>query len=108
MKFVPSLPPPGAPAVRDRVTVYGPASVKAAKAVQSRTLPPLVVVPHERSEPQGGEAERQRERNPLGERRTYCRRLRRQPVLAELRAGLERRHRKQRAEDPTDHIDIEA
>jgi hypothetical protein len=89
------------------MTVYGLTSVKAAKIVQPRTLQPLVTPPHERSEPQG-EAERWHERNPQGERRTYCRRSRHLPVLAELRSGLERRRHNQRAEDPTEHVDIEA
>jgi len=107
MKYVPSLPPPGVPAVRDRVTVYGLAAARAVRPVQPRTLPSLVVQPHEYRE-QEEEAAQRRERNPQGERRTYCRRLRRQPVLAELRAGLERRRHNQRAADPTEHVDIEA
>lgn len=108
MQYVPSIPPPGAPAAGDRMKVYGLTAVKAAKPVQPRTLPPLVTPPHERNEPLGEEAERRHERHPQGERRIYCRRSRHQPVLVELRSGLERRHHNQRAEDPTEHIDIEA
>jgi hypothetical protein len=88
------------------MTVYGLARVKAPRAVQSRTLPPVVTPPPEHREPQG-EEERRRERNWQGERRTYCRRSRHLPVLAELRSGLERRHHNQRAGDPTEHVDIE-
>jgi hypothetical protein len=100
------------------LTVSGPAAVKAAKPVRSRTLPPLVVEPHERHEPEPARealqeparesAERRQDAQTQGERRTYCRRLRRLPVLFELRAGLERRRHKQRVGDQTEHIDIEA
>lgn len=90
------------------MTIFGPAGVKAAKPVQQRTLQPLLVPPREQYEPAGEVAERRHDRHPQGERRTYCRRSRRQPVLVELRAGLERRRHNQRAKDPTEHVDIEA
>jgi len=87
--------------------VSGLTSVKAAKPVQPRTLQPLVA-PQARHEPVRALAERRLDPHPGGERRTYCRRIRRLPVLFELRAGLERRRQKQRAVDPTEHIDIKA
>ncbi|MFZ3017689.1 MAG: hypothetical protein WA056_04410 [Gallionella sp.] len=120
MKYVPSLPPPRITGVGESLTVSGPAAVKAAKPVRSRTLPPLVVEPHERREPERElvreasqepareSTERRQDAQTQGERRTYCRRLRRLPVLFELRAGLERRRHKQRTGDQTEHIDIEA
>ena len=120
MKYVPSLPPPRVTGVGDSLALSGPAAVKAAKPVQSRTLPPLVVEPHERHEAEREPArealrepalesvERRQDAYTQGERRTYCRRLRRLPVLFELRAGLERRRHKQRMGDQTEHIDIEA
>ncbi len=108
MKFVPSLPPPDVAGLRDRMTIFGLASVKAAKPVQPRTLPPLVVPPRERHEPADEVGERRRDHHSQGERRTYCRRIQHQPVLAELRSGVERRRHNQRAEDPTEHVDIEA
>jgi hypothetical protein len=40
------------------------------------------------------------------ERRTYCRRIEHLPVLVELRAGLVRRRRNQRASDPMEHVDL--
>ncbi|HCI14559.1 MAG: hypothetical protein A2063_06315 [Gallionellales bacterium GWA2_60_142] len=106
MKYVPSFPPPGITGV-DRVTVTALATVKAAKAVQSRTLPPLVATPHEHHEPVRELAERGDYRHGEGERRTYCRRVQHLPVLVELRSGMERRHHNQRAGDPVEHIDIE-
>jgi hypothetical protein len=90
------------------MTVYGLTRVKAPRAVQSRTLPPLVTPPREHYAPADEVAERRHDRNWQGERRTYCRRSRHQPVLAELRSGLERRRHNQRAADPTEHVDIEA
>lgn len=108
MKYVPSLPPPRITGVWDRLTVSGLAAVKAAKAVQPRTLPPLVVPPHGHHEPPREPTERRHDTHPQGERRTYCRRVRHLPVLAELRSGLERRRHNQRAGDPTEHIDVEA
>lgn len=107
MKYVPSLPPPRITGVWDRLTVTGLAAVKAAKPVGPRTLPPLVAPPrHE--EPLREVAERRHDTQLHGDRRTYCRRSHHLPVLVELRSGLERRHNKQRMDDPTEHIDINA
>lgn len=107
MRFVPSLPPPRITGVWDSLRVGGLAAVKAVKPVGPRTLPPLVTPPrHE--EPLREATERRHDAHPNGERRTYCRRSRHQPVLVELRSGRERRHNKQRMDDETEHIDIEA
>lgn len=89
------------------MTVSALTAVKGVKAVQPRTLPPLVTMPHEHEPPQES-AERRHDPQIQGERRIYCRRLQHLPVLLELRSGLERRHHNQRAGDPTEHIDIEA
>ncbi|MDP2143998.1 MAG: hypothetical protein Q8J80_07685 [Gallionella sp.] len=90
------------------MTVSALTAVNGVKAVQPRTLPPLVTMPHEHHEPPQESAERRHDPQIQGERRIYCRRLQHLPVLLELRSGLERRHHNQRAGDPTEHIDIEA
>lgn len=108
MKYVPSISPPRITGVGEGVTVTGLAAVKAVKPVQPRTLPPLVTPPHEGHEPAGEVAERRHDPKSQGERRTYCRRLRRLSMLVELRSGLERRHRNQREGDQIEHVDIKA
>ncbi len=45
---------------------------------------------------------------PFEERRKICRRVSHQPVLVELRSGIERRHHNLRDGDIVDHIDEEA
>jgi hypothetical protein len=42
---------------------------------------------------------------PFEDRRKACRRLSQQPVLVELRSGVERRRHNLRADDLVDHID---
>lgn len=107
MRYVPSLPPSKITGVWDRMMVSGLTAVKAVKPVGPRTLPPLVTPPrHE--EPLREAMERRHDTHLHGDRRTYCRRSRQLPVLVELRSGLERRHNKQRTDDPTEHIDINA
>ena len=44
----------------------------------------------------------------LGERRKVCRRIQTQPLLIELRSKLDRRHKKQRNTDITEHINEKA
>ncbi len=110
MKYVPSLPPlVTGPA--DSLDVYALSSVKAAKPVQERTLPPLVV--HRQMQFDAAPSEitkRQERRNDphvQGERRTYCRRIDHPSLLAELRSRMERRRRKQRMNDTMEHVDEE-
>ena len=52
--------------------------------------------------------ERRNAETHLGERRTFCRRIKTQPLLKELRSKVDRRHRKQRKTDITEHIDEKA
>ena len=108
MKYVPSLPPPRITGVWDRLTVTGLAAIKAAKAVQPRTLQPLVTPQQRRVEPVREEAERRHGWHSHTDRRIYCRRILHLPVLFELRSGVERRRHNQRADDPTEHIDVKA
>ncbi|HEX5364317.1 MAG TPA: hypothetical protein VFW59_08595 [Gallionella sp.] len=105
MKFVPSLPPPRITGVGGGLKVNRLTAVGAVRPVQPRTLPPLVLLPHEVHEPP--EVERRHDRPEQVERRKYCRRVQHRPVLVEFRSGLDRRHRSQREGDPTEHVDIE-
>ncbi len=103
MKFVPSLPPPRITGVGGRLMVNRLTPVKAAKPVQPRSLPPLVVQhQHEYH------SERRHDPHLDGDRRIACRRILHLPVLEELRSGTDRRHHSQRENDQSDHIDIEA
>ena len=110
MKFVPDLPSsPVAPATSPEVKAL--TGVRRAKPVQARTQPPLIVQPHVRREaPPEAPEEKERRHDPHvdGERRIYCRRLWHEPFLIESRSGRERRRHNQRADDPTEHIDVEA
>lgn len=105
MKFVPSLPPPGITGIGRGLAVNRLTAVGAVKPVQPRTLPPLVVQPHEQHEMH--EVERRFDRHLQGERRVYCRRVQHLPVLVEFRSGLDRRRHSQREGDQTEHVDIE-
>jgi len=110
MKFVPTLPPPAtAPETGPKVKAL--AGIKRARPVQARISPPLIVQPHARRKaPRGGGGKEEKRRNPHthGERRIYCRRFERLPMLVELRSVRERRRRNQRASDITEHVDVKA
>ena len=71
-------------------------------------MPPLVFHPqralHEIPPGSIEETERRHEK-PFQERRMYCRRVAHQPIMEELRSGVERRRNRQRGGDMTDHID---
>jgi hypothetical protein len=105
MKYVPSLPPVSG--VENRREVSALFAVKPVKRVQPRTLPPLVIQPHATHQEAAAEPVRKDERRePVQEsRRKYCRRVSHQPMLEELRSGLERRRHQQRGSDGTEHID---
>lgn len=107
MKYVPSLPPP-ITGVADKWAINGVSRVKPTKPVQERTLPPLVTYPQyaQHETPPGSiEETERRHKEPFQERRMYCRRVAHQPILEELRSGVERRRNRQRGGDLTDHID---
>lgn len=109
MKYVPSLPPPVS-GIEDWRQKRALAAVRRTKPVQPRTLPPLVIQPHRSHQDVAEEPVQEVERRELAheERRKYCRRISRQPMLEELRSGVERRHNRQRGDDDVDHIDEEA
>lgn len=108
MKYVPSLPPPvtGIEAWRDARALTAVKRTAAAKPVQPRTLQPLVIPPHGQAavEPLQEVEKREPEHES---RRKYCRRVHHQPMLEELRSGVERRKNRQRGDDDIDHIDEE-
>lgn len=110
MKYVPSLPPVATGAT-DSLDVYALSSVKPAKPVQERTLPPLVVhrqVQFDAAPPEIAEQQaKHRDTHVQAERRTYCRRIEHLPLLVELRSRMERRRHKQRMDDTTEHVDEE-
>lgn len=108
MKFTPDLPPP-ATVAEAGLEVKALAGVQRAKPVQARTLPPLVVQPHARHEapPEvAGKEEKRHNPHVYGERRIYCRRIERLPMLVELRSEIDRRRRNQRASDIAEHVDV--
>jgi hypothetical protein len=106
MKFVPSLPPVTA-VTKDELEMEALAAVKAAKPVQPRTLPPLVVQPHARHQASPDIAGQQKPYDVRvhGERRIYCRRIEHLPILVDLRSGFDRRRHNQRGDDMTEHVD---
>ncbi|MBI1173858.1 MAG: hypothetical protein GC139_01180 [Sideroxydans sp.] len=106
MKYVPSLPPPVIGGM-DRYELRPLHAVEAARPVQPRSVPPLVF--QRRTRERAGTEERRHAASVVaGERRTYCRRVLQQPMLLELRAGLDRRRHAQRSTDQAEHIDEEA
>ena len=110
MRYVPSLPPPFT-VVTDRWGIRPTTRVGAVKRVQERSVPPLVFQPHHalpESPPTPLEAIEKRHEAPSGkDRRTYCRRVAHLPILEEFRSGLDRRRHNLRADDMTEHIDVE-
>ncbi len=108
MRYVQSLPPPVEP-VPDSGTVRAIAPAHATPRVRERSLPPLVYRPQ--AAPPQLPAINRRARplaEPGSDRRTRCRRLRNEPVLLELRSGINRRRRNQRRSDLTTVIDEQA
>ncbi|MDP2693268.1 MAG: hypothetical protein Q8O58_00130 [Gallionella sp.] len=115
MKYVPSLPPPVTSA-RAELRVEALTGIKPARPVKARTRPPPTLQPHERhvappevagKEEAAGKEEKRHDPHVHGERRLYCRRLERLPMLVELRSEIDRRRRNQRASDIAEHIDVE-
>lgn len=113
MRYVPSLPPPNLTGIGTR-EVRGAIRTRAVRPVRIRSHPEEAIdmgPPREpRPEaavPPPAPAVEHRTLHP-GDRRVACRRLNHRPVLLDLRAGLDRRHRKLRSTDLTDHVDEEA
>jgi hypothetical protein len=111
MRYVPSLPPPlAAPEETGELQAVG--AVNPAKPVRQRTLVPMVKQHFAEREPgEGGQIAptgSEIERRAGADRRVYCRRIQQQPVLADLRPGVDRRRRSQRKTDIATSIDEEA
>ena len=111
MQFVPIIPRPEN-FLENWLEVKRLATVKAAKPVQQRTLPPLLTHAHERPQrgqtDQGGTEQEERRAGLEEERRSYCRRVLHLPVLEELRSAIDRRKHPQRDTDQQEHVDVEA
>jgi hypothetical protein len=102
MRYVSSIPPP--PKSPNTRQVGGLTAVRSVKAVQLQE--PNVDQQAVQREAVRLEEERQRRsEGQFPDRRKICRRVTQQPVLVELRSGVERRRRSQREGDPVDHID---
>lgn len=111
MRYVPSLPPP-LTAPEDTGELQALAAVNPAKPVRQRTLVPMVKQNFAQREPaeaaQLAPPASQIERRAGADRRVYCRRVQHQPVLLDLRPGVDRRRRSQRKTDIATSIDEEA
>lgn len=73
----------------------------------SQALPPPTTRPEHQYNPVKPLEKRNADAS-LGERRKVCRRIQTQPLLIELRSKLDRRHKKQRNTDITEHINEKA
>jgi hypothetical protein len=107
MRFVSSLPP--VTTSPDTRQVGGLTAIHSVKAVQlqEQSVPK---VEHQTTQEEAARlAELQRHREaPFVDRRKFCRRVKHQPVLEELRSGVERRRHNLREGDLVEHIDEEA
>lgn len=105
MRYVPSIPSTTAsPTTRQ---VKGLSAAQAVKPVFSREQPVLPhVEPHAvHQEPVRPVAQQQHRTVAFEDRRKACRRVSHQPVLVELRSGIDRRRHNLREGDMTEHID---
>ncbi len=104
MRYVTSLPPvPTSPNTRQ---VGGLTRVQAVKPLQTGDQAvPIVQNRSPRQEPAPPVVLQRQHSGPFEDRRKACRRSRQQPVLVELRSGVERRRHNMRADDIVDHVD---
>ena len=109
MQLVPLIPQPII-GIKESTEVKGVAAVKPAKAVEERTLPPLIGYRHVRQEmPPNAIAQHEKRQLALQpDRRLLCRRIHHQNLLEELRSAIDRRRHKQRNTDLQLHVDEEA
>ncbi|WP_239185580.1 hypothetical protein [Candidatus Nitrotoga sp. HW29] len=110
MQYVQNLPlSPPLKGLDDTQEVTKLTEIKPVKPALEHIQPSLVFRPFTRSEhPKNPSFERRNVEPHLGERRKICRRIKTQPLLKELRSKVDRRHRKQRKTDITEHIDENA
>jgi hypothetical protein len=110
MRYVPSLPPPTLTGIGTR-EVRGVMRTRPIRPTRIRDHPEVVVDLGEMHEPLPEAvpvpAVEHRTIHPE-ERRVVCRRVSHQPVLLDLRSGIDRRRHNLRGTDLTEHIDEEA
>ncbi|TAN80892.1 MAG: hypothetical protein EPN14_05130 [Gallionella sp.] len=111
MRFVSNFPPPVVDVGGDEVK--GVAGIRPVRPERIRSHPSVGVEQYKLDEPPqpqqpppvGGQNEPGRRTVFPEERRKVSLRVRRQPVLVELRSGIDRRRRNLRAGDIVEHID---
>lgn len=117
MRYVTDIPPVATPSPNTR-HVTGLTAALAVKPVYPGEHP-VASVEHLKAHPDKERQEithpvEQRQSNvpaefvPAEDRRKACRRVAQQPVLIELRSGIDRRHHTLLEGDVAEHIDIEA
>lgn len=107
MRYVQSLPPIVEPAP-DSGATRGIAHTAPVRPVSERSLPPLVFRQHTQQQATPALNRQVVPHSADNDRRKFCRRIRNDPVLLELRSGQDRRRRNQRRGDLTTAIDDEA
>ncbi|OIR17331.1 hypothetical protein GALL_23560 [mine drainage metagenome] len=107
MRYVPSLPPvTTSPYTRQ---VKGLSAAQAVKPVYPREQPESYVAPQATHQAAAGVQQQPPRRvQPFEDRRKACRRVSHQPVLVELRSGIDRRRHNLREGDMVEHIDEQA
>lgn len=103
--------PPSLNGIEEKYEVKKLTEIKSVKPVSEGVEPSRVFRQFTQSEHQRTRARPLERRNAAphhGERRTICRRIKMQPLLKELRSKVDRRRRKQRETDITEHIDEKA
>jgi hypothetical protein len=104
MRYVTNLPPvPTSPNTRQP---QGLTHIHAVKPVPTdKEAVPSVQQQAQRQVPTPPVKQQYQRAEPFEDRRKICRRMSHQPVLVELRSGIERRKRRTRNGDLIDHID---
>lgn len=107
MRYVPSLPPvTTSPNTRQ---VKGLSAAQAVKPVYPREQPESYTAPQAVQQAAAGVQQQPSHRmQPFEDRRKACRRVSHQPVLVELRSGIDRRRHNLRKGDVVEHIDEQA
>ena len=103
--------PPSLSGSEDKTEVKKLTEIKPVKPVPERSKPPQAFRPLTRPEHQYSLVKPRERRNieaSPGDRRTTCRRIKTQRLLKELRSQVDRRQKKQRKTDITEHINEEA
>lgn len=105
MRYVNSVTAPSANLNTRQIS--RPAAASSIKPVAARE-PPASGVEHHQHLNQVFHQFKPATQLPLEDRRKACRRVKHQPVLVELRSGIDRRHQNLLEGDVAEHIDVEA